>query len=191
MGYDTDFRGSFKFDKAVEPWLVEYVNKFCDSRRMKRDNEKIKELFPNWKDLCFNGELGTEGEYFIGGIGFMGQDRDGSVLDNNRPAKTQPGLWCQWIVSEDGERLEWDGNEKFYDYEEWLRYLIDNFFTPLGYVLNGDVRWQGEDYDDFGTISVVDNEVYMEEGIRISSMNDMSDDILITELEKRGYQVTH
>jgi hypothetical protein len=158
---------------------------------MRRDNEKIKELYPNWAALCFNGDLGVEGEYFIGGIGFMGQTDDDSVLNHNSPTRRQPGLWCDWEITEDGKALTWNGNEKFYDYEEWLRYLIDNFFTPLGYVLNGDVRWQGEDYDDFGTISVVDNEVYMEEGIRISSMNDMSDDILIEELEKRGYQVTH
>jgi hypothetical protein len=157
---------------------------------MKRDNEKIKELYPKWKDLCFNGELGTEGEYFIGGIGFMGQTEDDSVINGNAPASTQPGLWCQWIISEDGLRLEWDGGEKFYYYDEWLGYLIANFFDPLGYVLNGSVEWQGEDYNDFGTITVTDNVIDMEEGIRISSMSNISDDALIEELEKRGYKVT-
>lgn len=190
MGYHTDFYGSFKFDKPVEPWLIEYINKFCDSRRMKRDNFKIKELYPNWADLCFKGELGVDGEYFIGGSGFMGQDRDDSVLDLNRPAKTQPGLWCQWIVAKDGTYLAWDGQEKFYEYEAWLVYLINNFFSPLGYVLNGEVRWQGEDSEDFGTIFVIDNVVEMEYGIHVSSMADMDDDALIKELEKRGYKVT-
>ena len=190
MGYTTDFFGSFNFNKPVEPWLIEYIDKFCNSRRMKRDNEKIKELYPKWKDLCFNEELGTEGEYFIGGIGFMGQTEDDSVINGNAPASTQPGLWCQWIISEDGLRLEWDGGEKFYYYDEWLGYLIANFFDPLGYVLNGSVEWQGEDYDDFGTITVTDNVIDMEEGIRISSMSNISDDALIEELEKRGYKVT-
>lgn len=190
MGYTTDFMGRFEFNKPVEPWLIEYVNKFCETRRMKRDNEKIKELFPNWKDLCFKGELGVDGEYFIGGIGFMGQGCDDSVIDQNRPPRTQPELWCQWIVSEDGMYLEWDGGEKFYSYCEWLDYLICEFFHPLGYVLNGYVEWQGEDYDDFGTLTVTDNVWTAESGVRASAMSCISDERLIEELESRGYKVS-
>lgn len=187
MGYSTDFYGSLKFNKPVAPWLVEYVNKFSDTRRMKRDPEKIKEQFPNWGELCFNGDLGEEGEYFIGGVGSFGQDVDTSVLDHNNPAKTQPGLWCQWIINEKDSCLEWDGGEKFYNYEEWLEYLIDNFFEPLGYKLNGDIEWQGEDRDDRGTIHVDNNWIDMQYG---SSMDDFDDDDLIAELKKRGYKVT-
>lgn len=190
MGYTTDFYGSFEFNKPVEPWLIDYINKFSESRRMRRDNEKIKELYPKWKDLCFNGELGVEGEYFIGGVGFMGQTEDDSVLNGNAPARTQPGLWCDWVVTKDGTCLMWNGAEKFYYYEEWLEYLIENFFTPLGYVLNGSVGWQGEDYDDFGTITVTDNIIELEEGIRVTSMDEFDDRTLIEELEKRGYKVS-
>lgn len=190
MGYTTDFVGKFEFNKPVEPWLIEYVNKFCETRRMKRNNEKIKELFPNWKDLCFKGELGKDGEYFVGGSGMFGQGRDESIIDYNEPASTQPGLWCQWIVTEDGHFLEWDGNEKFYNYLEWLDYLICEFFHPLGYVLNGSMEWQGEDYDDFGTITVTDNVWIAEDGVRASAMSCISDERLIEELENRGYKVS-
>lgn len=190
MGYTTDFYGSLQFNKPVAPWLAEYINKFSGTRRMKRDPEKIKALFPDYGKLCFNGELGDDGEYFIGGLGFCGQTQDESVIDNNTPPKTQPGLWCQWIINEKENSLEWDGGEKFYNYEEWLEYLIDNFFEPLGYVLNGDIEWQGEEYDDLGTIHVVDNFVTTEEGIRASSIKDVSTDTLIKELERRGYKVT-
>lgn len=190
MGYTTDFFGKFEFNKPVEPWLIEYIERFSNSRRMRRDNEKIKELYPKWKELCFNGELGVDGEYFIGGIGFMGQTDDDSVLDHNSPACHQPGLWCDWVVTEDGMGLEWNGMEKFYYYEEWLEYLIENFFAPLGYILNGFVEYQGEDYGDFGTITITDNVIVMEEGVRESSMSCISDDRLIEELEKRGYKVT-
>lgn len=48
MGYTTDFYGSLSFNKPVAPWLAEYINKFSSSRRMKRDPEKIKELFPDY-----------------------------------------------------------------------------------------------------------------------------------------------
>ena len=66
MGYTTDFSGSLSFNKPVASWLEEYINKFSETRRMKRDPEKIKELYPDWGELCFNGELGDEGQYFIG-----------------------------------------------------------------------------------------------------------------------------
>ena len=189
MGYSTDFYGSLSFNKPVAPWLAEYINKFSETRRMKRDPEKIKEQFPNWGELCFNGELGEDGEYFIGGTGSFGQAIDTSVLDHNSHAKTQPGLWCQWIINKDG-CLEWDGGEKFYNYEEWLDYLIDNFFAPLGYVLNGDIQWQGEDSDDCGTIHVEDNIITTEMGMHVFAMSDLDTDDMIQELEKRGYKVT-
>jgi hypothetical protein len=68
-----------------------------------------------------------------------------------------PGFWCQWVPAEDREHLEWDGNEKFYDYVEWLELIIDKFFELWGILLNGDVRWEGEDPDDKGVISVNDS----------------------------------
>ena len=189
MGYTTDFSGSLQFNKPVAPWLMNYVNKFSETRRMKRDPEKIKELFPNWGKLCFNGDLGDEGQYFIGGSDYYGYGEDGTVVEYNRPPIGQPGLWCQWIITEDSE-LKWDGGEKFYCYEEWLDYLIDNFFEPLGYVLNGDIEWQGEESDDFGIIHVVDNMVEMQYGIKVISMSELRTEDLISELKNRGFDVT-
>lgn len=187
MGYTTDFNGSLHFNKPVAQWLADYINEFSETRRMKRDPEKIKELYPNWGELCFNGELGTDGEFFIGDNGYGDQ----SVVDSNRPPVTQPGLWCQWII--EGNELTWDGCEKFYNYEDWLQYLIDNFFEPLGYALNGDIEWQGEDSEDFGIIHVEDNFIDMQHGIKVYSSNDVLKDIntadLIAELKERGYSV--
>ena len=57
-------------------------------------------------------------------------------------------------------------------------------------MLNGDIEWQGEEYDDLGTIHVVDNVIEMEYGIRASSVKNIDTDMLIEELEKRGYKVT-
>lgn len=187
MGYDTYFEGSLKFDKPVEAWLVDYINKFNKTRRMQRDNEKIKELFPNWKELCFNGDLGEQGEYFVGGRGFYGQDRDESIVNYNYSPYNQPGLWCKWTITE--TELMWDDAEKFYDYVEWLRYLIKNFFAPLGYTLNGDICWSGENRDDFGTIHVVNNVIAVEYGIYAMSMSDLKTEDLIKELLDRGFAV--
>ena len=45
MGYTTDFKGFFEFDRTVDPSLVNYINKLSATRRMKRDNDRIKKYF--------------------------------------------------------------------------------------------------------------------------------------------------
>ena len=103
MGYTTEFAGAFEFDRPVDEKLKNYVNRFSDTRRMSRNVEKIKEIYPNWKNLCFNGELGIEGEYFTVDDNDFGQTYDDSIINFNMPPQTQPGLWCQWIISDDGK----------------------------------------------------------------------------------------
>ena len=160
MGYTTDFSGSFAITPAPTPEFTKYINDFSEHRHMVRDPEKVKALFPDWEAQCFKGELGDECEFFVGGGGFFGQDHDESIINYNREPKNCPGLWCQWII-EDGE-LRWDEGEKFYNYTDWLRYLIKNFFAPEGYTLNGVVGFQGEDDEDRGEITIEDNQVTVE-----------------------------
>ena len=59
---------------------------------------------------------------------------------NELPGIEQPGLWCQWVPSSDGTEIAWDEGEKFYNYEEWMQYLLDHFLTPWGYLVAGDGR---------------------------------------------------
>ena len=185
MGYTTDFSGSLKFNNEVSVELQEYINRFSNTRRMPRDNEKIKEIYPNWKELCFFGELGNMGEYFAPHT----HNYDASIIDHNGFAvSVHPGLWCQWVI--EGNELVWDGGEKFYNYIDWLYYLIENFFDPLGYELSGDITWQGEESDDCGTIHVVNNFVEIKYGMHAYSMDEVDTDDMIKELEKRGYKVT-
>ena len=144
MGYTTDFNGSFRLNKTLDEQTKTFLKKFAETRRMKR------KLGP---------EYGVDGEFYVDGAGYAGQDHEASIVDYNTPPRTQPGLWCQWVPTEDGNFIEWDGGEKFYDYVEWLEYLIKNFLAPKGYVLNGEVQWQGEDTGDVGRIVVTDNVV--------------------------------
>ena len=85
--------------------------------------------------------------------------------------------------------MVWDGGDKFYNYEEWLVYLIDNFIAPSGYICNGEIEFQGEDMNDFGTIYVNDNVVTVKYGMRIQSLKDISDHDLIAEAERRGFNI--
>ena len=75
--------------------------------------------------------------------------------------KEKPSIWLQWIVEEyhDTHYLVWDGNEKFYNYIEWLEYLIKYFFKPNNLSITGRVRWRGEEFKDMGVIEVEDNDV--------------------------------
>ena len=84
-----------------------------------------------------------------------------------------PSIWCQWVINSD-RKLEWNGAEKFYNYIEWLRYLIDNIFVPNGYILNGRIRYRGERIEDIGVIYVKDNEIK-----NILGIYDITDDEII------------
>lgn len=81
------------------------------------------------------------------------------LTDRKFTYEPKPYSMCQWVPSSDGEVIEWDGNEKFLDYIEWLKYLIQFYIKPWGYTLNGEVHWQGENILDEGVIEVTDNEV--------------------------------
>jgi len=158
MGYTTSFSGHFGFNRPIEQKHADYINAFSGSRRMKRHPVIAAKLKDDLR-IAVGLPIGIDGAYFVGGGGFAGQDKDDPVLEYNAPGGEQPGLWCQWAVNQKENILEWDGSEKFYNYVEWLEYLIKNFFEPWGYSLNGFVNWQGEDDGDTGTIVVKHNEV--------------------------------
>lgn len=48
----------------------------------------------------------------------------------HRPAPGARGLWCPWTACERGHCLHWDGVEKPYQGEEWLRWTIDTLLRP-------------------------------------------------------------
>ncbi len=79
--------------------------------------------------------------------------------DGPRRLAGAPDGYNQWVITEDREHIEWDGNEKFYDYVEWLQWLIDNKFKPAGLTLSGSVKYSGEELEDCGTLKVIDGRV--------------------------------
>src|ERR1700728_3704961 len=152
MGYTTDFEGRFKIEPPLDPAQVNYLQQFSRTRWMKRDSSKVAFMEDPLRD-ALNLNIGAEGEHFVGiATGDYGQTHDESIIDYNNPPKTQPGLWCQWVPTDDGQHLEWDRGEKFYDYVEWLKYLIEHFFEPFGRVVSGSVEWDGEERGDVGLI---------------------------------------
>ena len=153
MGYTTTFDGQFDLNKELDSETYEFLNKFASTRRMGR--------------LGLDEKFGVEGEFYVDSDGFMGQDKDDSIIDYNRPPKTQPGLWCQWVPNEDGTAIIWDGGEKFYEYVPWIKYIITKILAPKGYKLTGEVTWQGEEDYDFGKIVIKDNKVTIKNGKKV------------------------
>jgi hypothetical protein len=125
--------------------MFDFLKKFNETRRMGRN-----------VDAAF----GIEGEFYVFGEGSFGQGSEANIIDHNTQPCTQPGLWCQWTPSDDRMGIEWDCGEKFYNYTEWLVYLIHKVLAPNGYVLNGEVTWQGEETGDVGEIIVENNRVF-------------------------------
>ena len=149
MGYTTQFEGHVAIEPALNSKEIIFLKKFNETRRMDREN----------------------GPYFVNGSGDMGQGRDKDIRNHNEPPLGQPSLWCQWVSTEDGEFLEWDGNEKFYNAPEWMKYLIEHFLKPgcigaeelpflqANHVLNGEIEAQGEEPDDSWVLVIKENSV--------------------------------
>lgn len=155
MGYTTNFEGEFILDRPLELAHEAYLTKFSETRRMCRkvtlEQDPVREavLLP----------FGLEGEFCV-------NDSQVGVADYNSPPSTQPSLWCDWAPNKDGTAISHNESEKFYNYIEWIKYLIKNFLIPWNYVLNGEVEWQGEDGSDFGKIIITDNIVLVKNGKR-------------------------
>lgn len=160
MGYSTDFFGAFTLNKKLDNETKEFLIKFNRTRRMARNVDP---------------KYGIQGEFYVDGKGMAGQDHEENIINYNTPPSTQPGLWCQWRPTDDGKGIEWDGGEKFYNYVEWLQYLIDKILAPKGYVLTGDVEYRGEESDDMGVISVNKNKIVVTE---YSEYREMIENIL-------------
>ena len=158
MGYTTDFEGRFELHTPLLAAHKDYLRAFSDTRRMRR-NPKITVQRDDRLREAAQLPVGLEGGYFVAEAGHAGQNHAQDVTDYNNPPAEQPGLWCQWVPTDDGYAIVWDEGEKFYNYVEWLEYLVKHFLAPWGYLLNGVVSWQGEDGDDVGRICVIDNDV--------------------------------
>ena len=152
MGYTTDFFGEFDVIPPLTPDQVAYLRAFNNSRRMMRDAEKTENRPDPLRIAVGLKTVGPEGSYFVNESGWAGQDPGPDVLNRHVSPKGQPSLWCQWVPTDNGEALEWDQGEKFYNYVDWLKYLVSHFLRPWGRALSGSITWQGEDLSDMGRI---------------------------------------
>ena len=157
MGYTTTFEGSFYFDKPLTQDQIKYLQAFSEKRRCQIKTEAFENMLDPLREKV-GLPTGEEGAFCINYPDISWGD--GNIIDFNEPPLGQPDLWCKWVPTDDGTQLIWNGREKFYGYIYWLIYMVDNFFLPWGYVLNGEIRYQGEDKDDQGVLIFKKNNLY-------------------------------
>ena len=76
MSYIARFKGNFLINEKLDVKLAEYLERFYNTRHVKRNIEKTKQMYPNWKEFCFRNRIGEDGEYFANGENFLEKDDD-------------------------------------------------------------------------------------------------------------------
>jgi hypothetical protein len=157
VGYDTGFTGQVAIVPPLNPYEVEYLDRFAETRH----------------------ELRDAGPYAVSGNGLA----PGEMYGGNGPGPGHPGYWCKWVPTAAGDALIWNGEEKFYHAEIWLAYLVETFLAPgaeirgdvpgawfrpavfehftCDHVVNGVITAEGEEEDDRWRIEVRDNVVHV------------------------------
>jgi len=157
MGYTTDFTGQWSINKPVDADTYTLLDGLSKTRRMKRDAGKLAKRLGITKKECLKKYGGAECPLYVGDTAHLGQTQTEDVVDYNKPPKGQPSLWCQWTITKNRQFILWDEGEKFYDYIEWIQYIVDTILAPRGYIVNGKVSWQGEESADSGEIEINNN----------------------------------
>lgn len=131
MGFTTEFIGKFSVSPVLSAEDAKFLRKF-NLTRHENESRLIEGIVENavFPDKLLSCHVG------------------------------KPGIWCQWVPNEDGSAIIWDKCEKFYNYAEWIIYLIGEFFVKKGYVLNGSMKWICEEYNVQGVIAIFDNIVH-------------------------------
>ena len=80
MGYTTYFNGQFDVNPPLKEEHRNFLEAFASTRRMKRD-AVIAESLSDPVRLASGLPIGADGAYFVGGEGWAGQSKDGSIVD--------------------------------------------------------------------------------------------------------------
>ena len=164
MGYNTDFTGQVTISPTLNPHEIDYLQRFAATRHVHR----------------------RKGPYVVEGAGSAEESLDSGVISDSQPTRGLLNPWCKWEPTADGTAITWNGEEKFYDAEHWLAYLVDTFLKPdavvarerdspvpdrvypaalaeftFDHVVTGLIEAEGEEPDDRWRIEVRENTVYV------------------------------
>lgn len=143
---------------SLRPEHRAFLSAFCETRRARVRpaadalEDRIREA------ACL--PLGPEGAFCVLPEAVLSSHQ--MYEDYNEPPHSQPGLWCP-IRPVCSERGLWDTlgidprDDVIENVPEWAAYLAGELIGPWGYVLNGQIAWQGEEFGDLGRVLVTDN----------------------------------
>lgn len=142
MGYTTEFSGSFyvKNGKTIDEKTIRLLRAFDHNSH---DYAQVKKEFQI----------------------FLTEMKSNGTLDPNEPYEENHDGYNQWTIQNlryfgrEFQSIRWDGVEKFYGYVAWLEHIIKYLFAPSGYIIEGNVKYFGEDDYDMGFIKVENNVV--------------------------------
>ncbi|UGQ10532.1 hypothetical protein LO772_27355 [Yinghuangia sp. ASG 101] len=162
MGYSTTFTGCLEITPPLNPAEIAYLTAYAGTRHQPRRSGPYTLAADPADPNAFG---------------------DPDVTDH-RPDPHAPNLWCDFAPTEDGTAIVWNGAEKTYSAEEWIRHLIDTFLRPGSHVaaelaapvpgrayppelagftfdhsVTGTLHAQGDRPDDTWSIDVADNQV--------------------------------
>ena len=176
MGYTIDYNGEFKLNKPLRETHATFLRDFAKTRhyhRVWKDEEQNGWMFVD-PDEDLEPDLSNEDfKKVLYAIPYDHYARKSyelehwSCVDWNEVNPGMPSFYCQWIPNEFNNGIEWDGGEKFYKAKEWLELMIEHFFKPWGYVLNGEVEIENGESEygfNFGYLIVEDNVVRIVSG---------------------------
>lgn len=176
MGYSIDYIGKFNLNKPLTEEHSKFLFDFSYTRHFHRAwspeekggiywTDPDGKFDPSWMDLTYkeiviNSSPSDQRERKAYELSKWG------CLDYNKVNPGMPSFYCQWIPTEDNMGITWDKGEKFYKAKEWLELMIENFFKPWGYILNGVVEIKNgtNEYPfDFGYLIVENNKIFIKE----------------------------
>jgi hypothetical protein len=140
MGYTTDFYGEFNLTPSLTEEQTNYINTFSETRRMKRDVNKLMELYKGKHG--YPGRTGTpeeiygnDGEFFVNDDGMSGQRSDESIIDYN----TSPGKPTYKELVGVPSREQWDIEQKLINEGKcqpslWCQWIVEE---------NNTLTWDG------------------------------------------------
>jgi hypothetical protein len=164
LGYNTDFTGQVTITPPLNSHEIDYLQRFAATRHVHR----------------------RKGPYVVESTGSAEESLESEVISDSQPGQGPRDPWCKWEPTADGTAITWNGEEKFYDAEHWLAYLVDTFLKPdaalarerhnpvpdrvypallaeftFDHVVNGVIEADGEWPDDRWRIEVRYNTVYV------------------------------
>jgi hypothetical protein len=138
--------GKIQLSRALTLPEYQYLMAFGKSRRMTYNVESqasVKDPIRERVGL----PIGTDGEYIVHGQEPPYGRRGKGEGDSNRPPADQPGLWCEWRPSVDGDGLVYESSERDYDYQAgaWLTYIAEKILAPWGITAEGRAWYRDEE----------------------------------------------